>query len=56
MMLDSDLAGQAGYDIAEQRVMSPQYIGMQRVSLPIPLTHAKTNPVHYKELVKVSNC
>jgi predicted RNase H-like HicB family nuclease len=33
---------EAGYSKTEQKIASPKFISVQRVTLPLPLTHAKT--------------
>jgi predicted RNase H-like HicB family nuclease len=38
--LDQILA-EAGYSKTKQKIASPKFLGVQRVSLPLPLTHAK---------------
>ena len=32
---------EAGYSRTKQRIASPKFFGVQRVTLPLPLTHAK---------------
>ena len=32
---------EAGYRRAKEKIASPKFIGVQRMSLPLPLTHAK---------------
>ena len=35
---------EAGYSKTKQKIASPKFISVQRVTLPLPLTHAKTQP------------
>ncbi len=32
---------EAGYSTSKQKVASPKFVSIQRMSLPLPLTHAK---------------
>jgi hypothetical protein len=32
---------EAGYGKRKQKIVSPKFISVQRVTLPLPLTHAK---------------
>jgi len=32
---------EAGYSKTKQKIASPKFLGVQRVTLPLPLTHAK---------------
>ena len=37
----SQILGEAGYTKRNAKMASPKFISVQRVSLPLPLTHAK---------------
>lgn len=44
---------EAGYSKTRQKLAGPQFVSVQRLSFPLPLSMPKFSPVHYKQLVKV---